>query len=71
MRTLGVSSRVHRRGRRRLDHRLSTPDLRRHLPTFARFLRETNTTAYLLVHPLAARPARHRITIDIADDFLE
>lgn len=30
-------------------------DLRRHLTTFARFLRETNTIAYLLVHP-TARP---------------
>ena len=30
-------------------------DLRRHLPTFTAFLRETNTIAYLLLHP-TARP---------------
>jgi len=46
-------------------------DLQRHLPTLTEFLRETNSIAYLLLHPPGARPDRHRTTTDIADVVLE
>ena len=45
-------------------------DLQRHLPTLTEFLRETNSIAYLLLHP-GVRPDRHRTTTDIADVVLE
>jgi hypothetical protein len=43
-------------------------DLRRHLSTFARFLRESNRVAYLIVHDNAeTRADRRRLTMDVAD----